>query len=772
MRLAFCIFKYFPFGGIQRDMVKITRECLQRGHQVKIFTLRWDAPNVESLELPGVELDIAPISGLNRHTQYNHFADHVQKAVSLDNFDLVVGFNKMPGLDVYYGGDSCYYAKALQQRSSWYRLLPRFRNLYRAEAAVFGKHSSTQILMLSDIEQPSYRHHYQTPVERFHPLPPGIEKDRIAPDNVTELRQQLREEFNLHEDTLVLLCVGSGFIKKGLDRSLTAVAALPAELRDRVHLFVIGRDKSEAFERLAMRLGISAQVTFFSRGREDVPRFLFASDALLHPAYDETAGMVIIESMLAGLPAIVTRNCGYAKYLAEHDAGIVLDKPFSQLGLNQAVIDVLTSPRRSDWRRNGLAAREQTSLFRLVPATVDYLERFARGSKPLLVFVLFKYFPYGGLQRDFMRVAMCAQSMGYEILVYCIEWQSVIPKGFQVIEVDAPGVSNHVRHANFVKFYREDVRWRQPAAVIGFNRVPGLDLYYAADSCFEHKAQRMRASLYRRTERYKVMSGFEQSIFGQQSQTHIMLIAESQKAQYQQYYHTDTERLSLLGPGVNSDRCRPDNWPELRAAIRQEFSVQNDEFLVVLIGSGFITKGLDRVLQMLNAFPDSLAARVRLLVIGQDNPRAFLRQARSLGIADRLRIEKGRDDIPAILQGADLMVHPAYMESGGMVLIESVIAGLPVIASSACGFAHYIEEADAGIVLSEPFEQQALNDAAAAALLNATQRAAWSDNGVDYGRRHPELYNMPEQAMGIIVDNIERRTAAREAQWAAEESSC
>jgi UDP-glucose:(heptosyl)LPS alpha-1,3-glucosyltransferase len=757
MRFAFCIFKYFPYGGIQRDMMKISRECLRRGHQVKLFTLRWDAPPLSDSELAGLEVEVVPLAGINRHTQYDHFARSVQQAVADDRFDLVVGFNKMPGLDVYYGGDSCYIAKALSQRSSWYRLLPRFKSFHRAEAAVFGKHSSTEILMLSDVEQPLYRTHYQTQPERFHPLPPGIERDRIAPDDVSGIRRALRQEFNLPGDTLVVLFVGSGFIKKGLDRALSALAALPQELRRRTHMFVIGKDKGEAFERMAVRLGVASQVTFFTDGRDDIPRFMFAADALLHPAYDETAGMVIIEAMLAGLPAVVTRNCGYAKYLADNDAGIVLGTPYSQGALDGALMELLTSERREAWRRNGRAARDQAALFQLVPNAVDYLERFAQGSRPLLIFVLFKYFPYGGLQRDFMRIALAAQARGYEILVYCLEWQAEIPEGFRVIEVEAAGVANHSRYANFAEFVAEDAKWRQPAAVIGFNRLPGLHLYYAADSCFEHRARNMRASLYRRTERYKVMSEFERAVFGAQSDTHIMLIAESQRAQFQKYYHTDDARLSLLGPGVNRDRARPQNWRELRRRVRAEFGLGDDDLLLVLIGSGFITKGLDRVLHSVAGLPEDLAQRVHLLVIGQDNPRQFQRQARTLGVAERLTIHKGRDDIPAILQGADLMVHPAYMESGGMVLIEAVIAGLPVVASGACGFAHYIEDADAGVVLPEPFVQTDLDSAVSAALRDATERARWSANGVAFGRQHEELYNMPDQALKIIEDYLEQR---------------
>jgi UDP-glucose:(heptosyl)LPS alpha-1,3-glucosyltransferase len=662
----------------------------------------------------------------------------------------------MPGLDVYYAGDSCYIEKAYSQRSAAYRLLPRFKSFVAAERAVFEATSNTEILTISNVEVPLYRQHYRTPAERFHPLPPGIEKDRVAPDNVADIRREFRAEFNLRDDRLVILFVGSGFIKKGLDRALLAVAALPPELRKRVAMFVIGRDKSDAFERMSMRLGLASQVTFFAEGRDDVPRFLFSADALLHPAYDETAGMVIIEAMLAGLPALVTRNCGYAKHLSEHDAGIVLPLPFSQVALNEALEELLTSPLRQQWRANGLAAKHQTSLFELVPKAIDHLEHFARGSRPLLVFVLFRYFAYGGLQRDLMRIANEAFARGYDILIYCTAWEGELPENFQVVIIDAPGVSNHSRYLSFSQRMHDDARWRQPAAIIGFNRMPGLDVYYAADSCFEHKAQQLRTPMYRRTERYRVMSEFERAVFGPESKTDIMLIAQSQREQFQHYYHTADERLTMLPPGVSKDRARGDDWQLQRETVRQEFGIGQHQNLLLLVGSGFVTKGLDRALLVLASLPAALRSSTHLLVIGEDNPRQFLRQARTLGVEESLTIVKGRDDIPAVLQAADLMVHPAYMESGGMVLVEAVIAGLPVIASGVCGFAHFISDADAGVVLDEPFEQEVLNQTVARVLLDPEQRATWSANGVGYGQQNERLYNMPDHAMQVIEASVEK----------------
>ena len=42
MRFAFCVFSYYPFGGMERNLLRIALHCVAHGHQVAIFTQRWD----------------------------------------------------------------------------------------------------------------------------------------------------------------------------------------------------------------------------------------------------------------------------------------------------------------------------------------------------------------------------------------------------------------------------------------------------------------------------------------------------------------------------------------------------------------------------------------------------------------------------------------------------------------------------------------------------------------------------------------------------------
>lgn len=743
LKLAFCLYKYFPYGGLQRDFLRIALECQSLGHEIRVFTLSWKGEQPE-----GFDITIVPVEALTNHTLYERFTDWVQDALAQSPADAVVGINKMPGLDVYYAADSCYEEKAQTQRGWLYRLLPRYRHFSRYERAVFGQDSKTEILMISEVQKPFFDHYYGTQENRLQFLPPGISRDRIAPPDIAVRRERKRAELGIQSDQKMLLMIGSGFVKKGLNRALYALRSLPKSQRKTVRFVVIGEDNPAPFKRMARFLGISHQVEIHS-GTDDVPDFLFAADLLILPALDEAAGIILLEAVIAGLPVLATENCGYAHYVEEARMGQLVSTPFDQHELNQKLGEMLLDDDRQRWIARGREFATSADIYSLHQHAAKKIEavalkRASEADREVVAFCLFKYFPFGGLQRDFIRIATEVQARGALIRVYALEWQGDVPSGFEVIIVPASSLMNHSRYRQFYEWVRADLARSPATRVVGFNKMPGLDVYYAADSCYEDKAQTQRSALYRSLPRYRLFSGFEEAVFGEASDTRILMISPVQVPLFQKYYNTSNDRIHMLAPGIARDRIAPDNREEIRASFRAQWHLSSDDYLLLLIGSGFVTKGLDRALIALAALPDGLQKKVQLMVIGQDAPGSFRRMASRLGIAEQVSFLKGRDDIPEFLMGADLLVHPAYVENTGTVLLEAVVAGLPVIASDVCGYAPYIEQAQAGETIPSPFRQETFN-AMLQSMLERLPQAQWSSNGMNFART-ADIYDMPRQA--------------------------
>lgn len=367
-----------------------------------------------------------------------------------------------------------------------------------------------------------------------------------------------------------------------------------------------------------------------------------------------------------------------------------------------------------------------------------------------IAFCLYKYFPFGGLQRDFLRIALACQGRGHAIRVYVLEWAGPVPAGFDVIQVPLSAIANHRLYERYADWVHADLLRRPADRVVGFNKMPGLDVYYAADPCFEEKAQSQRTRLYRWSARYRHFADWERAVFAPQSRTQILMISAVQQPLFVQHYGTPPHRFHLLPPGIAPDRRAPPDAAEIRAAFRAEFGLGERDLLLLQVGSGFRTKGLDRSLRALAALPEALKSRTRLMAIGQDAAGRFLAYAALLGVRKQFTVLRGRSDIPRFLLGADLLIHPAYNENTGTVLLEAAVAGLPVLTVDVCGYAHYISDANAGRVIGSPFDQQVFNRELADMLSDDGARVQWGRNGLAFADK-ADIYSLPERAADVIL---------------------
>ena len=372
MRLAFTLFHYFPYGGLERDMLAMARACVARGHQVTIYTQRWvgDQPD----DIPVV---IVPARALTNHGRARAFAQQFQALRAQETLDLVVGFNKMPGLDVYYAADVCFAQKAYEARGWLYRLSGRSRHYLALERAVFAPTSKTQILLISPAQVAPFQRYYQTPDERLHLLPPGIKRDRVMPADYAAQRQQWRATFGLSPDTFLMLMVGSDFRRKGLARSIRALADLPEALRQRAQLWVAGDDDPKAFINLAQTLGVSKQLKVLG-ARDDIAQLLWSADVFLHPAHSEAAGAVLLEAMVAGLPVITTDVCGYAHYVAQQQQGRVITTAMADQQLAAVVAEVAACDPQL-WRQRARDFIDSNDIFSMMDNAVDFIEQLGSG---------------------------------------------------------------------------------------------------------------------------------------------------------------------------------------------------------------------------------------------------------------------------------------------------------------------------------------------------------------------------------------------------------
>ncbi len=354
--VALALLRYFPHGGLQRIALECAEALAQRGHKVTLFTQEWLGPRPET-----VEVEILPARGLSNHARAASFGAELKSRLLAQPVDVTLGFDRLPGLDLYFAADPCYSARLRRDRGPLHRWTPRARAFLRLERDVFGTESPTRVLLMSGAEQAVIQSEYGTPSSRFAVLPPGFSSSRRRGDDAPSVRARTRAELGLQglglqelglperdEDALLLLALGSDFHRKGFDRALRAIHHLAASDPSRqVWLAIAGDDDPAGLRALSASLSanISTAVhVLFLGARDDVPALLQAADLLIHPCRSEFAGMVILEALSAGTPVLTAACAGYAEHVQGSGAGTVVPEPFRQDALNSALEQLAQSP--------------------------------------------------------------------------------------------------------------------------------------------------------------------------------------------------------------------------------------------------------------------------------------------------------------------------------------------------------------------------------------------------------------------------------------------
>lgn len=134
---------------------------------------------------------------------------------------------------------------------------------------------------------------------------------------------------------------------------------------------------------------------------------------------------------------------------------------------------------------------------------------------------------------------------------------------------------------------------------------------------------------------------------------------------------------TVIPNGVDLKRFHPPTLDE-RAAGRRRFALDKDDRVALFVGGEFARKGLDVLLQ---AMVD--ATTVLLLVVGGDAKMVarVMERAGRLGVAERVMLIGEQSDPVPYFQIADMFVMPSAYESSGLVFLEALASGVPVIAT-------------------------------------------------------------------------------------------
>jgi UDP-glucose:(heptosyl)LPS alpha-1,3-glucosyltransferase len=376
-----------------------------------------------------------------------------------------------------------------------------------------------------------------------------------------------------------------------------------------------------------------------------------------------------------------------------------------------------------------------------------------------LAFSIQRYFNFGGLQRDLRRVVLACADLGHEVHVLTAKWEGPRPANLTIHVLRLHARTNHGRSREFSEVVGSFLRHESFDCLVGFNKMPGLDVYWSGDPCLAEKIRHRKVPFFGALPRYRTYLDLEATVLGNRSDAEVLVLSEAEQERIVRHYGTSASRMHLLPAGIDRRRFQATaGEPRVRASIRKELGIAEDHLMMLMVGSSFKTKGVDRALRAMASLPTPIRRQSRLVIVGHGHAAPFQRIARWLDLSDHVVFTGGRDDVARFYRSADLLLHPARTETAGHTLLEAMLCGLPVLVTENCGYSMHVQRAKAGLICPDPFRQSDLNRLLLQ-MLPLEARRTWKQNAIRYCRA-VDLYSMVEEAVQVIVSRAERNSRA------------
>ncbi|HKJ27482.1 MAG TPA: glycosyltransferase [Anaerolineales bacterium] len=244
----------------------------------------------------------------------------------------------------------------------------------------------------------------------------------------------------------------------------------------------------------------------------------------------------------------------------------------------------------------------------------------------------------------------------------------------------------------------------------------------------------------------------------------VTAATRAELAQLQWLYEVKTDNVVIIPPGVDTGRFYPIPMEDAR----EYLSVSTCPRMLLFVGRIEPLKGVGTLIEAISemredGFLDD--AEVCLVIIGGDasvsEELMSHEMARLLNLREKYGLQdvvtflgkRSQDTLPNYYSAADVVVVPSHYESFGMVALEAMACGTPVVASQVGGLAYLIKDGETGYHVrnQEPGE---LADRLMRVLQDDDLHASMSENAAAYAKNY-SWKTIAEQVMGLYDELIQ-----------------
>ncbi len=354
-------------GGAETSTMQFAHHLAEQGCEVTVLTMT----NIPST--PAMTIVPIPVMPAIRSGRTWMFSRGVDAYVRSHGFDIVHAITPCQTADVYQprGGtvpeillrNRALRSSSVKRGLKWIgqRVDLKYRIMGRLERRLLARRPRPWVIAISQYVADQLKRHYRFDSRHVRLIFNGVDPDETRVEERQLHRTEIRRQFGLAADDMVLLSVAHNFRLKGVDRMISALAHPRVRGLGDVYAVIVGRDNPGLLARQAADLGVADRV-FFAGSSQRVSVFFHAADVLVHPTYYDPCSRVVLESLAAGLPVITTRYNGAAECLSDGREGYVVDSPTDIDTLADRIVRLADRAHRRECARSAPMAVERFSM--------------------------------------------------------------------------------------------------------------------------------------------------------------------------------------------------------------------------------------------------------------------------------------------------------------------------------------------------------------------------------------------------------------------------
>ena len=207
---------------------------------------------------------------------------------------------------------------------------------------------------------------------------------------------------------------------------------------------------------------------------------------------------------------------------------------------------------------------------------------------------------------------------------------------------------------------------------------------------------------------YRRLAAFvEGLVFGHNSSKARIVVSQSMKREFICHYGDAAKSIIVIPNGVDQKMFNPANQLLYGDRIRQKHGISRSDLVLMFAGGDWERKGVPYIIEALSLLtrPD-----VKLLIVGSGDEKLYGQLAELKQVRERIIFVSHSSVLWEYYAASDVFVFPTIYEPFGLVIVEAMASGLPVITSRVAGAADVIIDGVNGLLLREPSD---VNDLAA-----------------------------------------------------------